>query len=521
MLRLEAKAAFAVDDEGVIEGLASVFATADRGGDVVHKGAFAGAKFPLPMLASHDPSDVIGVWEEGRETAEGLTVKGRLVLTVQRAREVRDLILSKAVGGLSIGYVPTRKVARKGGGRDLLAVDLVEISVVAVPMHPGARITSAKSADQKGGVMDPELQAALEGVETKAVGAVAAAVTEAVKPLADRLDAIEAKANRPGGETETKGGETETKGELSTERKAFQAYLRLGDRAPEPELKALSVVSDGQGGYLAPPEFSGEIIRDLVEFSPIRSVASVRGTSAPSVIYPTRKPFGNATWDDDLDDVTATPDADIFGSTELTLRGMSTFVDIHNVLLQDAPQVETEVRAALTEDYAKKESVAFVNGNGVTQPEGVMTNAAIAFTKNGHATDLKADALITLLYAMPATYRNQGVWAMNGTTLAAVMKLKDGQGNYLWSPSYQAGQPVSILGRPVLEVLDMPDIAANAFPILYGDFSGYRIVDRLSLTMLVDPYTRAVQKQTRYHSTRRLGARVLMPAKFRKLKMAV
>lgn len=514
MLRIEAKAAFEVDDEGVIEGLASVFATADRGGDVVHKGAFAGAKFPLPMLASHDPSDVIGVWEEGRETAEGLTVKGRLVLTVQRAREVRDLILSKAVGGLSIGYVPTRKAARKGGGRDLLAVDLVEISVVAVPMHPGARITSAKSADQKGGVMDPELQAALEGVETKAVGAIAPAVTAALAPVLERLDAMEAKANRP-------GGEPKANGELSTERKAFQAYLRFGDRAPEPELKALSMVSDGQGGYLAPPEFSAEIIRDLVEFSPIRSVASVRGTTASSVIYPTRKPFGNATWDDDLDDVTATPDADIFGSTELIPRGMSTYVDIHNVLLQDAPQVETEVRAALTEDYAKKESVAFVNGNGVTQPEGVMTNAAILSTKNGHATDLKADALITLLYAQPATYRNQGVWAMNGTTLAAVMKLKDGQGNYLWQPSYQTGQPVTILGRPVLEVLDMPDIAANAFPILYGDFSGYRIVDRLSLTMLVDPYTRAVNKQTRYHSTRRLGARVLMPAKFRKLKMEV
>ena len=87
MLRLDFKAALAVDEEGVIEGLASVFATADRGGDVVHKGAFASASFPLPMLASHDPADVIGVWEEGRETAEGLTVKGRLTLTVQRARE--------------------------------------------------------------------------------------------------------------------------------------------------------------------------------------------------------------------------------------------------------------------------------------------------------------------------------------------------------------------------------------------------------------------------------------------------
>lgn len=513
MLRLDFKAALTVDDEGTLEGLASVFGTADRGGDVVHKGAFAKAAFPLPMLASHDPADVIGVWEEGRETAEGLAVKGRLTLTVQRAREVLDLIRAKALTGLSIGYVPTRKAARKGGGRDLLAVDLCEISVVAVPMHPGARITSAKSAYQKGSQVEKEeLEEALKGVETKAVGAVAAAVTAALAPVVERMDAIEAKANRPGNDGAAEGEPTE-------ERKAFQAYLKFGDRAPEAELKALSTVSDGQGGYLAPPEFSAEIIRDLVEFSPIRSVASVRGTTAPSVVYGTRKPFGNATWDDELDPVTQTPDADFMGQTEVTLRGMSTFVDINNVLLQDAPQVETEVRAALTEDYAKKESVAFVKGNGVTQPEGVMINDKIAFTKNGHAAEMKADALITLLYAMPATYRNAGVWAMNGTTLGMLRKLKDGQGNFLWQPSYQAGQPETILGRPVLEVLDMDDIAAGTFPILYGDFSGYRIVDRQALTFLVDPYTRATQKQTRYHSTRRVGGRVLMPAKFRKLKM--
>lgn len=92
-----------------------------------------------------------------------------------------------------------------------------------------------------------------------------------------------------------------------------------------------------------------------------------------------------------------------------------------------------------------------------------MVNDKINITKNGHATVLAADALITLLYAQPATYRNAGVWAMNGSTLAAVRKLKDGHNNYLWQPSYQAGQPETILGRPVLEVLDMDDIAANAF----------------------------------------------------------
>lgn len=103
-----------------------------------------------------------------------------------------------------------------------------------------------------------------------------------------------------------------------------------------------------------------------------------------------------------------------------------------------------------------------------------MTASGIAETNDGHAANLSADALITLIYAVPATYRNRGAWVMNGTTLAAVRKLKDGQGNFLWSPSYQAGQPETILGGPVVEALDMPNIAANAFPIICGDFgTGY------------------------------------------------
>ena len=109
---------------------------------------------------------------------------------------------------------------------------------------------------------------------------------------------------------------------------------------------------------------------------------------------------------------------------------------------------------------------------------------------------------------------------MNGTTLATVRKLKDGQGNYLWQPSYQAGQPETLLGRPVVEMLDMADVASGAFPIIYGDFSGYRIVDRLALSILVNPYLLATNGTTRIHATRRVGGGVLQPAKFKKLKMA-
>jgi len=209
-----------------------------------------------------------------------------------------------------------------------------------------------------------------------------------------------------------------------------------------------------------------------------------------------------------------------FGQAEVVVNELTTYVDISNTLLADASQAEAEVRLALTEDFGAKEGLAFVKGSGDGQPEGVMTKAGIAETVSGHATQITADALVTLMYALPAMYRNAGTWAMNGTTLGLLRLLKDGGGRFLWQPSYQAGQPETILGRPVIELPDMPDVAGGAFPIIFGDWSGYRIVDRVSLSVLVNPYIRATEGITRIHATRRTGGRVIQPAKFRKLKIA-
>ncbi|MFG1228004.1 HK97 family phage prohead protease [Xanthobacter dioxanivorans] len=148
MNRLEIKSTFTVDDTGAIEGVAWPFGTPDRVGDVIEKGAFASVRTPLPILFGHDPNDAIGVWESAAETATGFVVKGRLLVEdMPRAREVRALVRSGAVSGLSIGF-STRKAAPRVGarGRIISALDLVEVSLVTVPSHPGARVTSAKSA---------------------------------------------------------------------------------------------------------------------------------------------------------------------------------------------------------------------------------------------------------------------------------------------------------------------------------------------------------------------------------------
>jgi len=135
------------DEDGSIEGLAWPFGTADRIGDMIEKGAFASAKVPLPMLFGHDLNDPVGTWDSAEEAPEGLKLKGRLLVNdVARAREVRALVRSGAVRGISIGFRTRKSANRKGGGRTITDLELLEASLVTVPMHPGAKVTSAKSA---------------------------------------------------------------------------------------------------------------------------------------------------------------------------------------------------------------------------------------------------------------------------------------------------------------------------------------------------------------------------------------
>jgi len=144
--RLVIETKFAADDDGTVEGVAWAWSP-DRVGDVIEKGAFANANMPIPMLFGHDQNDPVGTWTEAYEDSEGLRLKGRLLVKeVARAREVQALVKSGAVRGISIGFLTKSASPRKGGGRLIKALEWLEASLVAIPMHPGARVTSAKSA---------------------------------------------------------------------------------------------------------------------------------------------------------------------------------------------------------------------------------------------------------------------------------------------------------------------------------------------------------------------------------------
>jgi len=342
-------------------------------------------------------------------------------------------------------------------------------------------------------------------------------VTSETRAINERLAAMETRLNRP-------GTQQDNENEPDAETRAFGTYLRLGDRAPADELRTLTVSGDPQGGYLAPPELSTEFIRDLVEFSPIRGLASVRNTSAPSVAYPARTSVTNAKWKGEGQTSEASEPG--FGQVEIPAREVNTYTDISNALLADSGgAAEAEIRLALAEDFGAKEGLAFVKGDGLLAPEGLLTHASVGYSPTGNASTLgtaPADLLIDVYYALPAAYRSRGTWLMNGKTLAAVRKLKDGTtGVYLWQPSYAAGQPETILGRPVVEVPDMPDVGSAAEPIIFGDIAtGYRIVDRVALSILVNPYLLATNGITRIHATRRVGGAVVQAAALRKVRCA-
>lgn len=335
--------------------------------------------------------------------------------------------------------------------------------------------------------------------------------------LIKRVDAVEVKLARPGA---IKSPDADEQGKL--ERKAFTTFIRKGREAlGADEVKSLRISDDTSGGYLAPAEFSAEVDKNIVQFSPVRQAARVGSTSSGSVLIPRRTGRPTASWVGETETRSATEAA--YGQVEIPIDEAACYCDVSNRLLEDAAvDIASEVSFDLAEEFGRLEGAAFLNGDGVKKPLGIMNDTGISYTPGTDASNIKADGLIDIYYALAPFYRQRGVWMLNSKTLGAIRKLKDsGTGTYLWQPALAAGQPETILGRPVVEAVDMPDVSGNAFPVLFGDFaSAFRIYDRVSLSLLRDPYSQATLGLTRFHARRRVGARVVRPEAVRKLKIA-
>lgn len=337
-----------------------------------------------------------------------------------------------------------------------------------------------------------------------------------LRGVIDRLAALETRNNRPN----VAGSTTQ---EPTDEQRAFAAYIRRGDAGlNDLERRALTVSTDATAGFLAPTTFGAEVLKALREYSPLRQFARVITIGGRDVRYPRRTASTAATWVDEI--ANRTESAPAYEQVTLTPYELATFVEVSRQLLEDnAYNLESELASDLGESFAIAEGTAFVTGDGTGKPKGILNATGIAEVLSGAAATMgttPGDTLINLFSALPTYHAQNGAWLMNRNTLATVRKIKDGNGAYVWQPGLQAGQPSTLLGRPVIEAVDMPNIGAGAFPIIFGDWSGYRIVDRVDMSILSDPYSRAKNGINVFHARKRVGGDVTNPDRFVKLKIA-
>lgn len=170
----------------------------------------------------------------------------------------------------------------------------------------------------------------------------------------------------------------------------------------------------------------------------------------------------------------------------------------------------------VSRDFAEKEGSAFTKGDGINKPKGMLAYGldlkgdderafgVLQKLISGTAGAITGDSLINLIHALKAGYRANGTWMMGNLTVAYVRKLKDSEGNYLWRPGLEAGAPSVLLGYGITENEDMPDVAADANAIAFGDFKrAYTIVDRIGTRVLRDPYTN--KPFVGFYTTKRVG----------------
>jgi HK97 family phage major capsid protein len=350
-------------------------------------------------------------------------------------------------------------------------------------------------------------------------GSVDVLTTEQMARIEDVLDQRTLKAARP-----QLSGESGPRSYLSLQHKhAFDGYVRRGDtrQLQGLEEKALSGTAASDGGYLVPPEVEAAVNRSLRNVSPIRALAMVRQVS--SSVY--KKPFAvtgiGTGWVGEAaprpQTSTPTLDALTFPTMELYAMPAATQALLDDSAVNIDQWIADEVHLA----FAQQEGTAFVTGDGITQPKGLLTYDTVAQSAwtwgklgvintgvaGGFPTAAPSDKLMDLVYAIKAGYRSNATFLMNRATQSVIRKMKDGMGHYLWAPGGQPGEAPTILGFPVAESEDMPDVAANSLSLAFGDFRrGYLVVDRVGIRVLRDPYS--AKPYVLFYTTKRVGGGV-------------
>lgn len=335
-----------------------------------------------------------------------------------------------------------------------------------------------------------------------------------IEDFKERIEDLEKKLSRPGNGSV----EDETKAEY----KALSDFITKGAENMTPEdLKYLRSDNETDGGVLAPAEFVREIIKDITEISALRSVARIRTTSAGRMEIPVRNSLVVAEWEGEGE--TSTDSNSQYGIEKIPVHKLMVTIPITiEELMDSAFDMEAEINSDLAESFNQKEGNAFIQGDSIKKPEGILVNTALvaAARTSGDADEITFDSLILLTGDLKTGYNP--LYLMNRLTIAIIRTLKDGVGQYLWQAgNVAAGVPNQINGFSYMETPDMDDIAANAFPVAFGDFRmGYLIGDSLRMDVIRDPFTLKKQGKVEFTFTRRVGGQVVNAEAIKLLKIA-
>ena len=317
--------------------------------------------------------------------------------------------------------------------------------------------------------------------------------------------------------------------------KAFGAYLRCGDddalRGLEIEGKAMSTAVAADGGYLVAPQMAETIKSVLLSAASIRAIANVVNVESTSYDVLIDRADIGAGWATETASATETSTA-IIERITIPRHELSALPKASQRLLDDAAfDIESWLAGRIAEKFNRAEAAAYVGGNGVDKPRGFLDYTKVAngtwtwgnigyIAAGAAATIINTDPLVDLVYALGAQYRAGASFVMNSKTTGIIRKLKDADGRYLWSDGFAAGEPARLLGYPVLVAEDMPDIAANAHPIAFGNFAaGYTIAERPDLRVLRDPFS--AKPHVLFYATKRVGGAVSDFAAIKVLKIAL
>lgn len=283
---------------------------------------------------------------------------------------------------------------------------------------------------------------------------------------------------------------------------------------------ALQVGTDSEGGYLVPDEFERTLIEALQEENVFRQLANVIMTSSGDKKIPVVAAKGSASWVDEEGVIPESDDA--FGQVSIGAYKLATMIKVSEELLNDSVfNLEQYIAKEFAKRIGSKEEEAFFVGDGIGKPTGIFnaTGGGGVGVTTASASAITMDELMDLFYSLKSPYRKNAVFVTNDATIKNIRKLKDGNGQYLWQPSLTAGQPDTILNRPIKTSAYVPVIASAAKTIAFGDFSYYWVADRQGRAFQRLNELYAATGQVGFKATQRVDGKLILAEAIKVLQM--